>query len=183
MREVRIKLVSNDPAIDYPIEKPEDAIVVMQKLIGDMANEFFAAVYLDTKNRPLDYLIAGIGGTDHTMFELGSVVKGALLQNSVKVILFHNHPSGDIYPSKSDIASTERFILAGKINGIEILDHVIIFKEKYYSFAENGMIAVNDKNYLEGLRELMEMSAEEFNKKYSFQINNNDNNIESALII
>ena len=104
MKEVRIKLVSNDPVIDYPIERPEDAIVVMQIVIGDMANEFFAAVYLDTKNRPLDFLIAGMGGPDHSVMDPGVVMKGALLQNATKTMLFHNHPSADLNPqSQTDM--------------------------------------------------------------------------------
>ena len=104
MKEVRIKLVSNDPVIDYPIERPEDAIVVMQIVIGDMANEFFAAVYLDTKNRPLDFLIAGMGGPDHSVIDPGAVMKGALLQNATKTMLFHNHPSADLNPqSQTDM--------------------------------------------------------------------------------
>ena len=85
MREVRIKLVSNDPVMDYAISKPEDAIVVMQSLIGDMANEYFAAVYLNTKNKPLDFMIVNIAGTDYSRMDPATVIKGALLQNATKV--------------------------------------------------------------------------------------------------
>ena len=174
MREVRIKLVSNDPIIDYPITKPEDAIVVMQSIIGDMANEYFAAVYLNTKNKPLDFMVVNIAGTDYSRMDPSTVIKGALLQNSPKIMLFHNHPSGEITPSKADLASTQKMILAAKLSGISILDHVIISGDKFYSFAENGEIELNSSEYLTGLRELRELSTEEFNKRYSFMENESD---------
>ena len=169
MREVRIKLVSRDPIIDYQVAKPEDAIVLMQEIIGNMADEFFAAVYLNTKNKPLDFIVAGIGGVDHSAIEPSTVIKGALLQNAPKVMLFHNHPSGDLQPSTADVMATQKFIIAGQLNQIEVLDHIIVSDNSYYSFAENGVMDITDKAYLKALRELKDMTVQEFNEKYSFR--------------
>ena len=170
MREVRIKLVSRDPIIDYSVSKPEDAIVLMQEIIGDMADEYFAAVFLNTMNKPLDFIIAGIGSVEHALIEPSTVIKGALLQNAPKTILFHNHPSGDLKPSTADIASTQRLVLAGKLNQVEILDHVIVTGDGYYSFAESGGLSISDKEYMDGLKELKAMTLEDYNAKYAFRI-------------
>ena len=173
MREVRIKLVSKDPISDYPVTKPEDAIVLMQTIIGDMANEYFAAVFLNAKNKPLDFTIAGIGDVSASRIFPSAVLKGALIQNAPRVMLFHNHPSGEINPSPADIVSTQKFILAARLQDIELLDHVIVTDDEYFSFAENGLLDISNQEYMEGLRELKNLSVEEFNEKYSFRINGN----------
>ena len=170
MREVRIKLVSCSPAVDYKVEKPQDAVAIMKMIIGDMANEYFAGVLLNTHNKPMDFIIAGIGTTTGASFQPGSIIQAALLSNSPKVMLFHNHPSGEIEPSSSDLSTTQKFILAGKLNGIEVLDHVIVSGDRYYSFAENGLIQISDEDYFKGLKELKNMSSWEFNEKYAFQV-------------
>lgn len=176
MREVRIKLVSNDPIMDYEVSKPEDAIVVMQSIIGDMANEYFAAVYLNAKNKPLDYLVAGIAGTDYSRLDPATVIKGALLQNAPKVMLFHNHPSGEVIPSQTDFATTQKMMMAGKLNNIEILDHVIVSGDAFHSMAENGELELSSSEYLAGLRTLREMPLDEFNERYAFLADKNQNN-------
>ena len=181
MREVRIKLVSNDPVMDYAISKPEDAIVVMQSLIGDMANEYFAAVYLNTKNKPLDFMIANIAGTDYSRMDPATVIKGALLQNATKVMLFHNHPSGELTPSQADLISTQKMVIAAKLNGIEVLDHVIVGEDGFHSFAESGEMNLLSSEYLAGLQELRELSAEEFNTRYSFEAHELDLNNELSI--
>ena len=181
MREVRIKLVSNDPVMDYAISKPEDAIVVMQSLIGDMANEDFAAVYLNTKNKPLDFMIANIAGTDYSRMDPATVIKGALLQNATKVMLFHNHPSGELTPSQADLISTQKMVIAAKLNGIEVLDHVIVGEDGFHSFAESGEMDILSAEYLAGLQELRELSAEEFNIRYSFEARELDLNNEFSI--
>jgi DNA repair protein RadC len=63
-----------------------------------------------------------------------------LKQNAASVILVHNHPSGDCEPSEDDLTITKRLIEAGKIMGIDVLDHIIITKSKIYSFKENKLI-------------------------------------------
>lgn len=181
MREVRIKLVSNDPVMDYAISKPEDAIVVMQSLIGDMANEYFAAVYLNTKNKPLDFMIVNIAGTDYSRIDPATVIKGALLQNATKVMLFHNHPSGELTPSQADLISTQKMVIAAKLNGIEVLDHVIVGEDGFHSFAESGQMDLLSSEYLDGLKELRELSAEEFNTRYSFEARELDLNNELSI--
>ena len=183
MREVRIKLVSKDPIVDYPVTKPEDTIVLMQEIIGDMADEFFAAVYLNTKNKPLDFMIAGIGGVDRAAIEPSSVLKGALLQNASRIMLFHNHPSGELQPSIADLEATERFVLTGKLHQIEILDHVIVTGESFYSFRQHNLIELTDRKYMKGLRELKSMSVEEYNEKYAFRTEDYYRDVDDSLSI
>ena len=169
MKEIRIKLITPEPAYDYKVQSPADSIMLMQEIIGSLAQAYFASVFLDTKNRPMDFLIAGIGNASRSSIDPGSTIQGALLQNASKILLFHNHPSGDTRPSGSDLATTQKFILAAKLAGMEILDHIIISEDSYYSFAEHGHMDIADTDYLSSLRELKNMSMEDYNAKYAFR--------------
>lgn len=140
-----------------------------------MANEYFAAVYLNAKNKPLDFLVAGIAGTDYSRLDPATVIKGALLQNAPKVMLFHNHPSGEVTPSQTDFVTTQKMMMAGKLNNIEILDHVIVSGDDYHSMAENGELELSSSEYLAGLRTLREMPIDEFNERYAFLIDKTQN--------
>ncbi len=69
------------------------------------------------------------------------VFKKAIMDNTAQIIIAHNHPSGDLKPSESDISTTNRLVDAGKLVGISIIDHLIITSSDYISFKENGIIA------------------------------------------
>ena len=73
------------------------------------------------------------------------IIKRALELNASGLIFVHNHPSGDIEPSKEDIALTKRLVEAGKISGIEIIDHIIVSRNGHFSFQAEGMLEI-DKN-------------------------------------
>jgi DNA repair protein RadC len=81
------------------------------------------------------------GGIDEALVDRRVIFKAALEYNAVKIILAHNHPSGDLRPSQADINTTRTIIEAGKIMSIQILDHIIIANDDtYYSFLDNGVI-------------------------------------------
>lgn len=96
-------------------------------------------------------MIANIAGTDYSRMDPATVIKDALLQNAPKVMLFHNHPSGELTPSQVDLVSTQKMVIAAKLNGIEILDHVIVAGNDFHSFAENGEIDFSSSEYIVGL--------------------------------
>lgn len=95
---------------------------------------------MDTKNQPTFVNVVSIGTLNSSLVHPREVFKVAILGNSVSIIVAYNHPSGDPTPSKEDITITARLKEAGKIIGIDILDHLIIGEDKHISFKEKGIL-------------------------------------------
>jgi DNA repair protein RadC len=102
--------------------------------------EMMYAMYLNRNNVVLGVLLISEGGTSATVCDPKIVFQGALKLNASAVILSHNHPSGNLTPSHADIQLTNRLTNGGKILDVQILDHVILTADSYYSFADNGMM-------------------------------------------
>lgn len=102
--------------------------------------EHFCAFYMDTQNKIINREIVSIGTLNASLIHPRECFKTAIRQNCCAVIFAHNHPSGYLEPSDDDIAVTKRLINAGKLIGIEVLDHVIVTNESYYSLKEANLI-------------------------------------------
>jgi len=128
----------------FLIKCPEDVIkYVNQVLIREMRDydrEHFLVIYLDRKGGVIAKENVSIGGLHSSIVHPREVFKTAVKRSAASIILAHNHPSGDPAPSKEDIDITRRLIEAGRIMGIEIIDHVIIGENTYCSFKEKGLI-------------------------------------------
>lgn len=122
------------------ISSPADVGAMVQKLIGSNDRENFGVVCLDTKNRPTHISIVSVGTLNSSVVHPREVFKAAILSNSASIILFHNHPSGNTNPSNTDLEVTERLVEAGRIIGIQVLDHVIVSEERYISMKEKMLI-------------------------------------------
>ncbi|MEN3013793.1 MAG: DNA repair protein RadC [Endomicrobiia bacterium] len=99
--------------------------------------EHFFVFYLDTKNQEINFEIISIGTINASLVHPREVFEPAIKNLACQIIIAHNHPSGSLEPSEEDLKLTERLIKAGEILGIEVLDHIIISKEGYYSFKQN----------------------------------------------
>lgn len=120
------------------IRTPSDA----SKLTMDMQNlekEHFVVLYLDTKNKVIGKETISIGSLDSAIVHPREVYKQAIRRGARSIVGVHNHPSGDPTPSPEDIALTGRLIEAGKIVGIDFLDHIIIGRGSYRSLKEQGL--------------------------------------------
>jgi DNA repair protein RadC len=109
----------------------------------DMENldrEHFVVLYLDRKNNVNAINTVSIGGLSSTPVHPREVFKPAILTSSAGVVLVHNHPSGDPAPSADDVNITRRLIEAGKILGIDVLDHVVIGVGRYHSMKASSSI-------------------------------------------
>ncbi len=115
------------------ITKPEDAFNLFKNDFWDLKEEHLFCAYLDVKNRCLNKILIAKGNLNLVYATPREILKYALQENSAKIILAHNHPSGDISPSEDDIIFTKRIAEAGKIIGLEILDHLIIYNDSYLS--------------------------------------------------
>ena len=102
--------------------------------------ECLYTIYLDNKNMILEDKLLFIGTLNQSNIHPREIFKYAYLNNSNKVILVHNHPSNIILPSKDDLFMTKKIIEIGKIQGIKVIDHLIIGNNNYYSFYDNNDI-------------------------------------------
>jgi len=119
------------------IGNAEDVFNYYVDQLQDKKKEHFYALFLDTKNRIIAEDLVSVGILDASIIHPREVFKSAINASSNSVILVHNHPSGDCTPSKADEEVTELLYNAGDILGINVLDHIIIGKNNYYSFKEN----------------------------------------------
>ena len=139
---VSIKMVK-DSSIKYAnrqIGSPFDAFVLVKELIEGCDRQKLLAICLDTKNQPVNISVVSIGTVNSSIVHPREVFKTAILSNSSRIMLAHNHPSQILKPSREDRIITDRLKDAGEILGIELLDHLIVSDNKYYSFKENGEI-------------------------------------------
>lgn len=126
--------------IGEPIAGPEPIIDFLRKTLFNDAGEFwretFVAVYLNASSRPLGYEVISVGGTCSCTFDLKPVCRTAVDTMSAKVIVVHNHPSGDCKPSKSDIEETSKLKKALDLLDIKLLDHIILTEKEAFSFSQ-----------------------------------------------
>ncbi|WP_310794962.1 RadC family protein [Desulfofundulus thermocisternus] len=122
------------------IRSPEDAARLVMEEMRHLDREHFRALLLNTKNEVIAREIVSIGTLNSSTVHPRELFKIAIRRNAAAVILLHNHPSGDPTPSQEDLDVTRRLWEAGRIIGIEILDHLIIGDNKYVSFKAEGLI-------------------------------------------
>lgn len=123
------------------IVSSKDAYHVIAPILMDLPHEEFWIIVMNRANRVLGREQISIGGTTGTVVDAKVLFKRALGQEKVtSIILSHNHPSGNLMPSTADIELTKKLKAAGKILDIDVLDHLIIAEQGYYSFADEGRI-------------------------------------------
>ena len=123
-----------------PLRTPGDvARVVLDTVRGSRCEHFFALL-LDTRNRVLSFRTIGTGSLDDAPAHPREVFAAAIREGAASVILAHNHPSGDPTPSASDQRATERLRAAGTLLGIDVLDHVVVGGDRYFSFVDNAVL-------------------------------------------
>lgn len=139
---VSLKLVkeSSIPYKERSIRSPEDGYKLMKHFLGDLDREAFIVISLDTKNQPVSINICHVGSLNASIVHPREVMKSAILSNAASIMLGHNHPSGNSSPSKEDVEVTKRLAEAGKIVGIELLDHIIVGDDEYVSLKEKGYV-------------------------------------------
>ena len=135
-RRVRAEKVEQKPQIQSSM----DVVNFMQNKIAYLNHEEFWVLYLNNANLILKTAQISKGGITSTEVDTRIVMQEAVVQKATQLILCHNHPSGSVRPSRADINLTEKISKAAKIMDIALVDHIIIHREKYYSFAEEGRI-------------------------------------------
>lgn len=131
----------NYPSLSYAIKSPDDAATIGKEFmyIHREPEEYMYMICMNVKNKVIGIFEISHGTVNASLVTPREVFQKALLANSVSIILMHNHPSGDSTPSREDIEVTKRLVEAGKIVGIEVLDHIII-GDRYSSLKEKGYV-------------------------------------------
>lgn len=119
---------------------PESLVLWLEKEIGNETQEKFLAVYLNNQGRMVHYRILYQGTLNASAVFPREIFKEALLCGSTDIILVHNHPSGDLTPSTSDLLVTKRLQKIGEMMEIYIADHIIVSSNSFYSFAREGIL-------------------------------------------
>lgn len=131
--------------LEVALEKPKitgsrSVFEVMQPILGELQHEEFWILYLNNANKIKLKFQMSKGGITGTLVDSRLVFKRALEISATAIILSHNHPSGSIKPSSSDISLTKKIKKGGELLDINVLDHVIITEKDYFSFADNNMM-------------------------------------------
>jgi len=112
----------------------------LQARFADLYQEVFAVVFLNQANRILHFETISSGGLTGTVADPRIIIKKALDEQAVGIILCHNHPSGNLHPSLADRELTAKIREAARLFDIKLLDHIIVSTEGYFSFADQGIL-------------------------------------------
>lgn len=124
---------------DIVIKNSKDVFNFFKGTLDDKEQEYFYCLYLDNKKRIKKNKLLFMGTINYSIVHPREIFKEAYLVGAISIIIVHNHPTGDVTPSKQDIDTTNKLIEVGNILGIKVDDHIIIGHNCYYSFFENTM--------------------------------------------
>jgi DNA repair protein RadC len=122
------------------ITSSRDVYELFQAELAEKKYEGFWLLLLDRSNKIVGQEKISEGGTSGTVADPKRIFKAAIDRHASSIILCHNHPSGNVEPSQADISLTKKMIHAGSLLDIQILDHVIVGEENYFSFADENMM-------------------------------------------
>jgi DNA repair protein RadC len=127
--------------LDKPLVTSSSSVArFLQARFRDLPHEIFAVVFLNRANKIIHFEIVSSGGITGTVADPRIILKKALEEEAVSLILCHNHPSGSLKPSRADEELTLKIKEASRFFDIKVLDHVIVSSEGYFSFADEGLI-------------------------------------------
>lgn len=122
------------------ISSSKDAFEILQPHLSDLQTEEFWAIFLNHQNKILYKTCLFRGGIASSVADVRVIFKTALEHFSTQIIVAHNHPAGSLKPSKEDISITHKIKEAGKLLDIELLDHLILTQNNFFSFKDEGLL-------------------------------------------
>ena len=140
LEQVAIRMVEQPPLYsNEPMNNPDVAIRVMNEFLSQMDRELFCIVNLQADLTPINMNIVSVGSLNEALINPREIFKSAILSNAHSMMLIHNHQSGNLTPSTSDIQTTARMQELGELMGISLVDHIITGRNgNYYSFRDKG---------------------------------------------
>lgn len=122
------------------ISNSNDAYLILKNQLSDLRTEEFWAIFLNQSNKVIHISQLTHGGISQSIVDVRILFKTALDHFSTGIIISHNHPSGSLKASREDISITQKIREAGKILSIQLLDHLIITQDSYFSFSDEGLL-------------------------------------------
>ena len=134
------RIASHNGAVEQNISSSDDVVTIMRPRLKDLKHEECWALFLTNSNRVIECALMSQGGVQATVVDQRIVVKRALELLTPRLIIVHNHPSGNATPSKADFDITAKLKEATALFDIQLLDHIIISATESYSFKSNGKL-------------------------------------------
>jgi DNA repair protein RadC len=138
--ELGRRTLTASPPARPQLASPREAAGYLLPRFGAFPVERFGALLLDARHRPIRATLLSSGSRDASLVHPREVFREAMLAAASAIVVFHNHPSGDATPSADDFTLTRRLITAGDLIGIQVVDHLILADNAYYSFREMGRL-------------------------------------------
>ncbi len=140
LRELPAEILKRKIVEQSFYKSSEEVFDYLYYSMRDLKKEVLKAIYLNSRNQIIDTVDLFEGTLESIPIRPREIVEGAITNGAAAIIFVHNHPSGDPSPSKSDKQFTRDLVFVGEIIQIKVLDHIIIGGNRYYSFADEGMI-------------------------------------------
>lgn len=140
---VSVRLIRDAPIFsEQKITSPEDAMSVVGEMLCEMDREVVCVINLKSDGTPINCNFASMGAINQAIIEPRELFKSAILSNAAQMIMVHNHPSGNLEPSKADTMITDRILKLSGLLGIPLADHVIVGGDntRYFSFREKELL-------------------------------------------
>jgi DNA repair protein RadC len=138
--ELARRLWTEERALGVPARSPEDVYRFCRPTMADLVVEEFRVLILDAQHRIARDLLVTRGTLTSSLVHPREVFRQAIAEAAAGLIVVHNHPSGDPSPSAEDRAVTRQLVEAGRVLDVPVYDHVIVGAERYFSFAEAGLL-------------------------------------------
>lgn len=183
LEQVSVRLVKDAPLLsETAIRTAEDAVRVLGDAFRDYDREVVGVVHLRSDNSPINMTIVSMGCLNQSLIHPRELLKAAFLSNAASILMFHNHPSGNVTPSRDDIAITGRMQQVCMLAGIPVIDHIILGGgQSYYSFREKRIMPMDGMQYSEELADLDLKVAEKKAREYGSGGNGRKKSIRESL--
>ncbi len=154
--KVAIRMVKEPPLYsEVPINNPQAAVKLMADTLKDYDREVFAIINFRPDLKPINVNFVSMGALDQSLVHPREAIKSMVLSNAASVMMVHNHTTGAVFPSKEDVAVTDRMAQLCGMLGIKLLDHVIVGPgNDYYSFNEKNVLPVPNLKYETNIEQL-----------------------------
>jgi DNA repair protein RadC len=137
--ELGRRLMASAPEERPKVTSPADAANLLMSEMSLLEQEHLRVLLLDTRNQVLAMPTIYIGSLNTSVVRVGELFRSAIKENAAAIIVAHNHPSGDPSPSSEDVRVTRQLVEAGQLLDIDVLDHLIIGRQRYVSLKERGL--------------------------------------------
>lgn len=155
LKVVSIRLCDDRTLLsNVSINSPEAAINLLGKYLSDFDREVFCVINLDSSLKPINCSFVSVGTINASIVSPRETFKSSILSNAASIMVMHNHPSGNLNPSKQDCMVTDNLVQCGELLGIHVIDHVIVGPNvgRYYSFKENNVLGEKSRVFPQILR-------------------------------